>query len=258
MSPVEERQAGRVAVVTGGTRGIGLAIARRLLAERAQAVVVTGRDAARGAEAAAELGGRAHFVPQDATSEKNWDELVGEVTARFGGLDVLVNNAGWAGPAGQDPQRTALEDWREVFAANLDSAFLGCRAAIGAMAPGGAIVNLSSTAGVLSTPAFVAYGAAKAAVAHLTASVAVYCARRGNGIRCNAVLPALIDTDLGTDILHRFDPDPAAALSGYLGRVPLGRLGVPDDVAAAVAYLASDDARYVTAARLVVAGGLGA
>jgi 3(or 17)beta-hydroxysteroid dehydrogenase len=220
--------------------------------------VVTGRDADCGAVAAAELGPGAHYLPQDATSEPRWREIVAEVLARFDRLDVLVNNAGQAGPGGQDPEQTSLAGWRQVFAANVDSAFLGCRAAIPAMRAGGAIVNLSSTAGMLATPAFVAYGAAKAAVAHLTASVAVYCARRRNGIRCNAVLPALIETDLGADILRRFDPDPQAALAGYLTRVPVGQLGSPADVAAAVAYLASGDARYVTAARLVVSGGLGA
>jgi NAD(P)-dependent dehydrogenase (short-subunit alcohol dehydrogenase family) len=221
-------------------------------------VVLTGRDEALGKQAAKALGEGAHFLPQDVTDEAGWSAVLAEVVARFGGLDILVNNAGWVGgDQPQDPRATTLAHWRQVMAVNLDGTFLGCRAAIGAMAGGGAIVNVSSTAGLLSTPAFVAYGAAKAAVAHLTKSVAVYCARTGAGIRCNCVHPALVDTPLGADVLRRFDADADQALSTYLARVPLGTLAEPGDVAAAVVYLASDDARYVTGEGLVVGGGLG-
>lgn len=264
------RLAGKVAVVTGGTGGIGQAIARGMLDEGAHAVVVTGRDARRGAEVAEALGKGACFRPQDVTSEAGWDELTGWIRERFGRLDVLVNNAGWVGGADpQDPVHTTLRQWRDIMAVNLDAVFLGCRAAVrlmtdadgagaGAAGPArGCIVNLSSTAGILSTPAFVAYGAAKAAVAHLTRSVAVHCARSGTGIRCNAVHPALVDTALGDDVLRLFDADVERARQTYLARVPLGTLAAPEDVAGAVVYLASDEARYVTGESLVVGGGLG-
>lgn len=268
------RLAGKVAVVTGGTGGIGQAIARGMLDEGAHAVVVTGRDVQRGAKVAEALGKGACFRPQDVTSESDWDELMGWIRDRFGRLDVLVNNAGWLGSGDpQDPVRTTLRQWRDIMSVNLDSVFLGCRAAIRLMtdadgsgppatatstgAARGSIVNLSSTAGILSTPAFVAYGAAKAAVAHLTRSVAVYCARTGTGIRCNAVHPALVDTPLGDDVLRLFDADIERARQAYLARVPLGTLAAPEDVVGAVVYLASDEARYVTGESLVVGGGLG-
>lgn len=267
------RLAGKVAVVTGGTGGIGQAIARGMLDEGADAVVVTGRDVRRGAEVAETLGKGACFRAQDVTSETGWDELMGWVRDRFGRLDVLVNNAGWVGGGDpQDPVRTTLRQWRDIMAVNLDAVFLGCRAAVRLMTEAdgsggtavtptgtarGCIVNLSSTAGILSTPAFVAYGAAKAAVAHLTRSVAVHCARAGTGIRCNAVHPALVDTALGDDVLRLFDTDVERARQAYLARVPLGALAAPEDVAGAVVYLASDEARYVTGESLVVGGGLG-
>lgn len=251
---------GQVAVVTGGTAGIGTAIARRLLDEGAEAVVVTGRDEQRGERAAAHLGPGAHFLPQDVTDEKRWSQLLAEVAERFGGPHVLVNNAGSASDgAPQDLAGISLESWHRLLAANLDGVFLGCQAAVPVMAAagGGSIINMSSTAALMSTPRFVAYGAAKAAVTQLTKSVAVHCARAGNGVRCNSVHPALIETDLGTDILRMFGDDVAASRSTYLTRVPMGRLGVPDEVTGAVAFLASADAAYITGIQLVVGGGLG-
>ncbi|MEV4344456.1 glucose 1-dehydrogenase [Actinoplanes sp. NPDC049596] len=250
----------RVAVVTGGTSGIGLALARRLIAEDAAAVVVTGRDERRGAEAAGQLGPRAHYLAQDVVEEKQWPQVLDAVAGRFGRLDVLVNNAGSAGGGEpQDPAAITLATWHRILAGNLDSVFLGCRAAMAVMGRDtpGSIINMSSTAGLMSTPRFVAYGAAKAAVTHLTKSVAVHCARTGLALRCNSVHPAMIDTELGASLLGRFDADPGRARAGYLSRVPLGELGQPDDVAGAVAYLASDDSRYVTGSQLVVSGGLG-
>ncbi|WFE29887.1 glucose 1-dehydrogenase [Solwaraspora sp. WMMD791] len=250
----------QVAVISGGTGGIGTAIARRLLDEGSHAVVVTGRDERRGTAAARALGAGAHFRAQDVTDEKGWSVLLAEVVERFGRLDVLVNNAGTASDGTpQDIGSISLQSWHRLFATNLDGVFLGCRAAVEVMAAagGGSIVNVSSTAALMSTPRFVAYGAAKAAVTQLTKSVAVHCARLGNGVRCNSVHPSLIGTDLGDDILRMFDDDVEQARSTYLTRVPMGQLGTPTDVAAAVAYLASTDAAYVTGAQIVVGGGLG-
>ena len=122
---------------------------------------------------------------------------------------------------------------------------------------GGAIVNMSSTAGLLGGPAFIAYGAAKAAVAHLTKSVAVYCARQGFRIRCNVVHPALVETTMSDTIIGLYGGEYETARANYLARVPLGELGTPEQVADAVAFLASDESAYVTGAQLVVGGGLG-
>jgi len=249
-----------VLLVSGGTEGIGLAVAQRALEEGAAAVVVTGRDRARGEAAAGGLGGCALYLEQDVRTESRWDEVVGEVVGRFGRMDVLVNNAGSIGDSDmQDLESVSLGQWQEIMAVNVESTFLGCRAGVRAMKgnSGGAIVNMSSTAGILGTPAFVAYGAAKAAVAHITKSVALHCARRGYGIRCNAVHPAIIETGMRDRILALYGGDLDAMRTTYLGRVPLGTFGTTDDVAAAVMYLASDDSRYCTGSSLVVGGGLG-
>lgn len=246
-------------LITGGTSGIGLAAARRAAEEGAR-VIVTGRDAGRGRGALAEIGGEALFLRQDVLDEAQWQEVCDEVVARCGRLDVLVNNAGSVGSgAPQNPEHMALAEWRSVVTLNLDSVFLGCRAAIAAMrrGEGGSIVNLSSTAAILGTPLIAAYGAAKAGVRQLTKSVAVYCARQGYRIRCNSIHPAIIETPLGDQIFHLYGPDPDEARAAYLQRVPLGSLGEPQDVAHAVVYLASDESRYVTGAELLIAGGLG-
>jgi NAD(P)-dependent dehydrogenase (short-subunit alcohol dehydrogenase family) len=253
------RFADRVWLVTGGRAGIGRAVAERALADGAAGVVITGRDADGGKETAAELGEHVTFLEQDVTDEARWDEVVDEVLARFGRLDVLVNNAGWVGSGNpQSPETTPFEEWHSILAVNLDGTFLGCRAGIRAMKDeGGAIVNMSSTAGLLGVPAFIAYGAAKAAVAHLTKSVAVYCARQGFRIRCNVVHPALVETTMSDTIIGLYGGEYETARANYLARVPLGELGKPEDVADAVAFLASDESAYVTGAQLVVGGGLG-
>ncbi|MEW2476745.1 glucose 1-dehydrogenase [Micromonospora gifhornensis] len=254
------RLAGKVCLISGGTAGIGLTTAELFARHDAQAVVVTGRDPERGAEAVERLGGNAWYLPQDVVDEDRWDAVVDAVVARYGRLDILVNNAGWIGDEqAQDIEEVELEQWRRILAVNLDSVMLGCRAAVRVMGAngGGSIVNVSSTAGLMSTPLFTAYGAAKAAITQLTKSVAVHCAWRRYGIRCNSVHPGLIETDLGDRVLALFDPDVDRARTAYLARVPMGELGTPDDAAAAILYLASDESRHVTGTQLVVSGGLG-
>ena len=249
-----------IALVTGGTDGIGLAVAENIVREGAAAVIVTGRNSERGAQACKKLGPKALYLEQDVAEEAGWQRVMQHIRQEYGRLDVLVNNAGYAGTDDiQNPEELTLAEWHHVLAANLDGTFLGCKAARGMMkdGPGGSIINMSSTAGLMATPTFAAYGAAKAGVAHLTKSVAVYCARKGYNIRCNSLHPALISTTLSEQIIHFYGGDQASALAGYLARVPLGTLGTPQDVASAVIYLASDEAQYVTGAQLVIGGGLG-
>ncbi|MCZ6522955.1 MAG: glucose 1-dehydrogenase [Alphaproteobacteria bacterium] len=249
----------KVALVTGGAAGIGRASALRLAAEGAR-VVVSDRDTQGGPRVASELGGGARFVSHDVRDEGAWQRALEETVAAFGRLDVLVNVAGILGePTGQDPEHATLEEFRRINQVNLEGTFLGCKTAIPVLraSGGGSIVNISSVAGILGTPMLAAYGAGKAGVRQITKSVAVYCAQQGDHIRCNSIHPGLIETAMIEGVLRSAGgDDPEAARAAYRGRIPLGVFGSPEDVAHGVVYLASDEARYVTGAELVIDGGL--
>jgi 3(or 17)beta-hydroxysteroid dehydrogenase len=255
-----QRLTGKVALVTGGAAGLGKAIASRLRADGAE-VVISDVDAKAGADTAAEHG--LVFLEQDVCEEAGWARVVGEVERRFGHLDILVNNAGILGPMNAvSPVDTPLENWRRIFAVNVEGVFLGCRAAIAAMrrAGGGSIINISSIAGLRATPYATAYGASKAAVRQFTKSVAQHCAEQKLNIRCNSVHPGDVRTPLW---------DRQAAELARLRQVPIeeiiednrmdspmGEFTLPEDIAAAVAFLASDDSRHITGTKLVVDGGI--
>jgi 3(or 17)beta-hydroxysteroid dehydrogenase len=250
----------KTALVTGGASGLGRAIAERLAADGAR-VVITDVQHDLGLRTAADLG--VDFLAQDVTIEDLWPEVIAAVEERHGGLAILVNNAGIAGPADAvSPEDTRFADWKRIFSVNLDGVFLGCRAGITAMrrSGGGSIVNMSSIAALLATPDSTAYGATKAAVRHLTKSVAQYCAAEGLGIRCNSVHPGEVRTPLwegyvrGTAAITGVAEDVIVAEAR--ARVPLGDFPLPQDVAAAVAFLCSDDARFMTGAEVVVDGGV--
>jgi NAD(P)-dependent dehydrogenase (short-subunit alcohol dehydrogenase family) len=236
------RLAGRRAVVTGAARGIGRAIAERLAAEGA-AVVVADVLEEEGARVAAAIG--ATFRRLDVTSEEQWSALAGEL--RGEPPAVLINNAGGLLSSAQLHDH-AVDAWRSTIDLNLTSVFLGMRALIPLMRDrgGGAIVNLCSFSGLVGQPDAPAYQAAKAGVWLLTRNAAVtYGAER---IRVNAISPSVIDTPA-----LRTDHD--ARTASFLRRVPLARPGTPEEVAGAAAYLASDEAAYVTGANLPVDGG---
>lgn len=247
------RVAGKIALITGGASGIGRAAAERLAAEGAT-VIVTDRDGPGAAAVAAALGAPHAAATLDVTDEAGWAAVVGEVVARHGRLDVLVNSAG-IGRHG-DIESTTLADFRLMYRVNVEGTFLGCRAAVGAMkAHGGAIINLSSVAGLIGVPDLAGYCASKGAVRLLTKSVALHCAKQGYRVRCNSLHPSFIDTPM-VDAMAAALGDPAAA-KAQLGRAaPLGRLGHVDDVTAAILYLASDEGAFVTGAELAIDGGL--
>jgi len=237
------RLAGRVAIVTGAAspRGQGAAHARLFLREGAT-VVLTDVSDEEGERTAAALGAGAAYLRLDVTSEESWTATVAWTLERHGRLDVLVNNAGiWlAGPL----EETSLADYRRVVDINQVGAFLGMRAVVPAMkaAGGGAIVNISSLAGLRGAQVSTAYAASKWAVRGMSRQAAAELAPFG--IRVNAVFPGYVDTGM-IDAGH----DEIAA------RVPLGRrLASPEEVAETVVFLASDAARYVTGAELVVDG----
>lgn len=253
------RLAGKRALVTGAASGLGLAISSRFVAEGAR-VLMTDLDAAAVADAAARLG-QPH-ARLDVTSEADWAAGIAAARETLGGLHLLVNNAG-IGPVGTI-EETSVETWRQCHAVNLDGTFLGCRAAlpliratIAADGGRGSILNLSSIAGVIAGANMAAYNSAKAAVRHLTKSVALHCARTGGRITCNSLHPTFIDTPI-LDNFRGPDGDRAALLAKLGRQIPLGAVGEPDDVAYAAVYLCSDEAKFVTGAELWIDGGISA
>jgi len=249
----------RVALVTGGASGLGKAIAVRLAAEGAN-VIISDTQSELGRAVASE--GGFQFVEQDVSNEMQWTEIVGKIEQRCGSLNILINNAGILPSTDDNPENTKLADWRKVFAVNVDGVFLGCRAAIPAMrkAGGGAIVNISSITSQMPTPDIVAYGAGKAAVQQLTKSVAAYCARLKLNIRCNSVHPGFVQTPALEKGYRQIAKMQGVSFEDVLAagkaRIPLGDYTRAEDIAAAVAFLASEDARHVTGAKLIVDGGI--
>ncbi len=250
----------RIALVTGGASGLGKAISQRLAADGAS-VVITDIQSDRGHTAASE--GGFTFLEQDVCDESRWSEVIREIEERYGGLHILVNNAGITGPMDAvSPESTRLMDWRRIFAVNVEGVFLGCRTAIPAMrrAGGGSIINISSIAGLLATPDGTAYGASKAAVRQLTKSVAQYCAQEKLNIRCNSVHPGNVQTSLLDECFKGIAKARGVSVEVITAEAknvcPLGDFTSPEDIAAAVAFLASQDARHVTGAKLIVDGGI--
>jgi len=241
--------AGRTAVVTGGTRGIGLAIARAL-AEDGASVVVSGRDAARLESAVTELeglGAAAVGVTADQSKREDCDRLVDAAKERFGRIDVLVNNAGIT--RDQLLVRMKDDEWDQVMDTNLRGVFLMTRAVAKSMMrqKSGRIVNITSTAGAMGNPGQVNYSAAKAGVIGLTKAAARELAHWN--ILVNAVAPGLIETDMTAGL-------PDAAREALLQQVPLKRIGAAREVAEVVRFLAADGAAYVTGQTIHVNGGL--
>jgi meso-butanediol dehydrogenase/(S,S)-butanediol dehydrogenase/diacetyl reductase len=249
------RFVGKVAVITGGATGIGFAASRRLHAEGA-AVVMAGRRAEEGSNAVASIGSaRAVFKQTDVTEHPQLDELYRYTMKQFGRLDIVVNNAG---AAGFGPIATLQsKHWHRIQAVNLHALFESCQACLphllatigGDAAASAAIVNVSSVSGMAGDHGLAAYNAAKAGALNFTRSLALELAPRR--IRVNSVSPGAVDTPL------------AAATSGtpaiagaFRTAIPIGRFGHPDEIAAAIAFLAADEASFVTGANLAVDGGL--
>lgn len=248
-----KRFAGKTALITGAASGMGRAVAERLAQEGAR-VAVCDLDRAVGVAAAEAIGDAALFVELDVASEPSWQAAMAAVGEAFGGIDALVNSAGVI--ALKSIEDTSLDDWRRIMAVNLDGTFLGCRFAVQAMkAQGGAIVNMSSVSGIIGGANLAAYNASKGGVRLLTKSVALHCARKGYGIRCNSVHPSFVETAMIDDIAAA-SRDPDAARDAMAGQVPLGRLAQVSEVAAMVAYLASDEAAFITGSEMVIDGGL--
>src|SRR6266850_2021113 len=231
---------GKVALISGGARGQGATEGRMFVRED------------EGKKVEAEIranGGKATYVHLDVTREDDWRAAVATAVQAYGKLNVLVNNAGILFRA--KIEETAVEDWDRIMAVNVKGVFLGTKHAIPAMrqAGGGSIVNISSTAGLVGAPGFTAaYTATKGAVRLFTKSTAIQHAKEG--IRCNSVHPGPIATDMIKHVL-----DNKAQWEQRLRRLPMGRVGTPEDVAYGVIYLASDESSYMTGSELVIDGG---
>lgn len=242
------------ALITGGARGIGAAIAR-LFAQEGAAVIIADVDAENGGRLAAELSGE--FFNLDVSSEKDWDLLA----AMHPVVDIVVNNAGITGfedsPGPHDPENATLAEWHRVHAVNLDGTFLGCRYAIKAMrAKGtGSIINMSSRSGLVGIPGAAAYASSKAAIRNHNKSVALYCASQGLKIRCNSIHPAAILTPMWEAMIGD-GPDRDARMAAMVADAPLKRFGTVEEVAAIALLLASDDATYMTGSEIHLDGGL--
>lgn len=249
------RLAGKVALVTGAASGLGAETARRLAREGA-AVMLSDLSIGDGEAVTAEIiaaGGRAVFIAHDVTSEDDWTAAVTATTTSLGRLDILVNNAGIVGNQ-LELMSHSLADWRRILAVNLDGVFLGMRAVGPVMAGqgGGSIINLSSIMGKVAMPNVTAYAASKGGVLMLTKAAAVEWAPLG--IRVNSVHPGFIDTPMVANALHAAE-NGNEMRSAIIAAHPLGRLGVPREIADAVVFLASDEASFMTGAELVVDGG---
>ena len=254
------RLAGKLALVTGAAQGLGAAIAARFASEGAKVALSDinhGGAAARADAINADHGsGTAFAFAHDVTLEDDWARVVREAGAAMGGLNVLVNNAGVASLGSIEAE--SYENFRRVMAIDVDSIFLGCQAAIPLMkasAPG-AIINISSIAGIIADGNYIAYNTAKAAVLHMTKSIGLHLARSGTGIRCNSVHPVFIDTPILDGFREMYGEE--EAMQKLARQIPLGRVGEPDDVAWQVVYLASDESKFVTASEFKVDAGISA
>ncbi len=251
---------GKITLVTGAARGIGLAVARAFVRELASVVLTDISDEA-GVVAARELGALAAYRRLDVREEGDWQRVIDEVLATHGRLDVVVNNAGItgfeSGYVAHDPEHATLDNWHAVLKTNLDGVFLGCKHALRAMRRRGegSIINVGSRSGVVGVAGAAAYAASKSAVRNHTKSVALHAAATGLKVRCNVIQPAAILTPMWEPLLGD-GADREERMREFVREAPLARFGMPDEVAALAVYLASDESSYATGAEFNLDGGI--
>ncbi|SDN82650.1 SDR family oxidoreductase [Pseudomonas jinjuensis] len=249
-----QRLNGKVALVTGAASGIGAGIARLFIEEGAR-VMLADINVGAGSALADQLGPDAAFVELDVGDPAAWERAMADLQARWGGLDILVQSAGISFPA--HIEAAGLDAWEAHLWVHARGAFLGCQNAVASMkrSGGGSIVNISSVESIRPGPLFTCYGAAKAAQDAVTRTVALHCGEQGYNIRCNSVHPAATRTPNLQQYLDAAS-DPAALEAIYAGMQPLNRIAEVGEIAAAVLFLASDEASFVTGHQMYVDGGV--
>lgn len=248
----------KTCIVTGAANGIGRAIALAF-AEQGANVILTDIDIEAGERLEQELTTKqssAKFVAHDVSDETQWQRVFDVANKQFGGIDVLVNNAG--GGTYNDIESLSLAQWRGVIGLNLDSCFIGTQLAVKHMKEtgGGSIINVSSVGGLVGSSNLVAYSSAKAGVKLLTKCAALHCGEKNYNIRVNSVHPGLIKTESGIDMASKATGmSPAEAEAAFASLHPIGRIGLPDEIAQGVLFLASDKSSFMTGSELVIDGG---
>jgi NAD(P)-dependent dehydrogenase (short-subunit alcohol dehydrogenase family) len=256
---------GKLAFISGAARGIGAETARLMIEAGAKIGIGDVLDE-RGREIVRALGADAFYHHLDVTREDDWNAALAATAARFGGIDILVNNAGMF--LGKGIEEASLDEWHRLVSINMTGVFLGTKLAIPALreraatsAHGSAIVNLASVAGLVGSQLDPLYSMTKGGVTLFTKSAALEFARKGYRIRVNSIHPGVIQTDMGEQTFtararSHGSNDVEAARQVALSTHPIGRLGIPNDIAKGIVFLASDDAGFMTGAGLVVDGGL--
>jgi NAD(P)-dependent dehydrogenase (short-subunit alcohol dehydrogenase family) len=250
---------GKVALITGAATGLGEADAKLMAKEGAKVVITTNRKISQGealAEAIRKARGEAEFVRLDVTNSAEWKAVIDHIIARYGKLNVLVNNAGIS--MLKNIEQTSPEDWNQIMNVNATGVFLGTKYAIEAMKKQSepcSIINISSIEAITGEPFAVAYNASKGAVRSLSNTAALHCAEEGYNIRVNSVYPGYINTPMAEQEAKEIGMTIKQYFDRAIRMTPLGHVGEPDDVAFIVVYLASDESKFVTGAEFVVDGG---
>jgi len=242
----------KVALVTGGASGFGKATAEAFKREGAE-VYISDINEENGNKTSNELG--VNFLPHDVTKTEDWKNVVDQIKNESSKLNILVNNAGIGFMA--DIEATSEEEWDLVHKVDLDSVFLGCKYALPLLrdSGNGSIINISSISGIVAGHNFAAYNSAKAAVRHLTKSVALHCARTTDLVRCNSVHPVFAQTEM----MKSFFENPNEELVSKIARqIPVRKLVTVEDVANSILFLASDESKMITGSEVVIDGGLSA
>lgn len=249
----------KVALITGGSRGIGAATAK-LLSEHGATVIITDILDEEGQKLADNLD-NCEYHHLDVTKESDFQAVFKFIKDKYGKLDILFNNAGITGFAqglgAQDPEHISLDDWHYVHKVNQDGVYLGCKYGIELMKEhGGSIINMSSRSGMVGIPGASAYASSKASVRNHTKTVALYCAEKCYNIRCNSLHPGAILTPMWEPMLGETQEQRKAGIDMIAKDIPIGHMGDPLDVAYAVLYLGSDESKYITGIELTIDGGI--